>query len=793
MGGKFKLLTILGAILTHCSVVSADSYNVVVGTDEHVNLVDSRFLSFTIDPKYLFSSSQKYNSKECICMATSLTPAYIRIAGPSTSRMSFRNTTIAIEEAQPRKLTLGHLYSEEDDSSYRTNLAVAHNKWEKFVQWAKSTGFDLVFALNNQDKTAAGMWDPNTALKILTMADNANIGNMFWQLGYECQNQSIEEYLNDLETLRVIIETFPAGKAGGWRVVGGDVTPCLQADSKSDFKDYVTLSNDMMDAILLNGNSSSQELERMSEKDRYKLLKLLSTSDTPLWLTEHSHLTSELERAADWMTSLGYSARNGFSVHYRELKEKELYEPTLSFYMALLFKNLVGERVLNVDIEASQAILFAHCTSLRRKPVPGAVSFYGANMDDEPARFSIKMSKKEQGGDIMQFILGHDRNGNIIVNGRAMYHEGDMRPVVKRVRPYKTLLINLPPKSFGFWVLANTKVQACFDVDSKNTDTPIESISVIDDDDDEEENFIKTKRALNRKIRDVHDSIGYEVSVDGYEEVELGEENKAFKEGIDQLNQDLKETLQRIHLLNTNKTTVKRSARQTSDDEEQTGRKQTKLKKHRHKFRHGFDNEAFKNRLLDKFAKITKDHHPTSRNVKLKRSRGFKRSSRVKSKRNLNDETIKMLPKHDNKRKKMENNETPTKNIEVKKENSEEKVRNRRSVNPEKAKYEDEETSENEIDVEEKESFKLDKILHNLKQLSDLELQEKGENNNNGKQESNDGIVLKTKLTADGAVIDISEKSHTGLLKSTLEEILSLLADFNKNINRFWTAMTILE
>ncbi|XP_034837332.1 hyaluronoglucuronidase isoform X2 [Maniola hyperantus] len=792
MGNKFRLLTILGTILTHCSVVSADSYNVVIGTDEHVNLVDTRFLSFTIDPKYLFSSSEKYNSKECICMATSLTPAFIRIAGPSTSHMSFKNTTIAIEEGQPRTLTLAHLYSEEDDSSYRTNPAVTHNKWEKFVRWAKSAGFDLVFALNNRDKTASGMWDPNTALKILTMADNANIGNIFWQLGYECQNQSIEEYLNDLETLRVIIETFPAGKAGGWQVVGGDVTPCLQADSKSDFKDYVTLSNDMMDAILLNGNSSSQELERMSEKDRYKLLKLLSTSDTPLWLTEHSHLSSELERAADWMTSLGYSARNGFSVHYRELKENELYQPTLSFYMALLFKNLVGERVLNVDIEASQAILFAHCTSLRRKPVPGAVSFYGANMDDEPARFSIKMSKKEQGGDIMQFILGHDRNGNIIVNGRAMYHEGDIRPVVKRIRPYKTLLINLPPKSFGFWVLANTKVQACFDVDNKNIDKPVENID--DDDDDEEENLVKTKRALNRKIRDVHDSIGYEVSVDGYEEVELGEENKAFKEGVDQLNQDLKETLRRVHLLNTNKTTVKRSARQTSDEEEH--KKQTKLKKHRHKFRRSFDNEAFKNRLLDKFAKITKDHHPTSRSSKLKRLRGFKRSSRVKSKRNLNEDTTTTFPKHDNKRKKLENNDPPTKNIELKKENSVEDnlVRNRRSVNPEdKAKYENEETSENEIDVDDKESLKLNKILHNLKQLSDLELQEKGENNNYGKEQSNEGIVLKTKLTDDGAVIDISEKSHSGLLKSTLEEILSLLADFNKNINRFWTAMTMLE
>lgn len=79
--------------------------------------------------------------------------------------------------------------------------------------------------------------------------------------------------------------------------------------------------------------------------------------------------------------------------------------------MALLFKNLVGERVLNVEMEASQAVLFAHCTSLRHKPVPGAVTLYAANMDSAPARFSIKLPRREEGGDIMQFILSQDNSG----------------------------------------------------------------------------------------------------------------------------------------------------------------------------------------------------------------------------------------------------------------------------------------------------------------------------------------------------------------------------------------------
>lgn len=78
--------------------------------------------------------------------------------------------------------------------------------------------------------------------------------------------------------------------------------------------------------------------------------------------------------------------------------------------MALLYKNLVGERVLSVDTDTPQAMVFAHCTSARRG-ASGAVTIYSANMDDEPARFSIKMTSKEDGGDMMQFILSHDHNG----------------------------------------------------------------------------------------------------------------------------------------------------------------------------------------------------------------------------------------------------------------------------------------------------------------------------------------------------------------------------------------------
>lgn len=68
----------------------------------------------------------------------------------------------------------------------------------------------------------------------------------------------------------------------------------------------------------------------MSNYDRLKILRMFARSETPLWLTEtNQRRYNDLERAADWLASLGYSAKNGFAVHYRELEEEELYEPTL--------------------------------------------------------------------------------------------------------------------------------------------------------------------------------------------------------------------------------------------------------------------------------------------------------------------------------------------------------------------------------------------------------------------------------------------------------------------------------
>ncbi|KAF9415147.1 hypothetical protein HW555_007124 [Spodoptera exigua] len=789
-------------LLRYLILCSSDTYSVKIGTEEHVNVVDSRFLSFTIDPKYLFSSSDKYSSKECICMAASLTPSYLRIAGPSTAHMTFHNTTISINDVDYSdkdllRSTFDILAFDSDvpqkhrDHQTR-NLAVSHRQWRKFVQWAKSTGFDLVFALNNEERTAAGMWDPNTALNILTVAEKVKVGDIFWELGYECRNQSIDEYLNDLETLRAITETFPPGRTEQWKVVGGDVTKCLQAESKSDFKDYLTLSNDMMDALLLNGNSSSHELERMTERDRLKLLRFLSRSQTPLWLTETNQKQhSDLERAADWLASLGYSAKNGFSVHFRELEEEEMYEPTLSFYMALLFKNLVGERVLNIQMDPEPAVLFAHCTSLRHKPVPGAVTLFGANMDNEPARFSLKLSKREEGGDIMQFILGNDHNGNIMVNGRPMYYEGNIKPIVKRVHPYKTLLINLPARSFGFWVLANTKIEACHNVIENKTLVEAETV---------EHEAHRVKRSVNDDFDDYAHIADLSYDFEDIDTYLPG--NNALRSRITDMNRDL-DKIQDVFKRNLGQDRFKRDI---------SDRYGSRLHKYgfRHRTSKRYDHDVNPKKFIDDLLERARQRLNDLKelrssmpklNINRKSSkypktsykvRSFKslkedspifggRSRKQKTTKTLTEDSDEFLKKVNKKSKSDEDKKTGSdEGTNV----SESLVRRRRSIDNDIK----ETSADNEIDLTGKNKAKLLKLLKKLEE----EFGETSEEHIENEIDSTEGIILKTEVSDDSATIRVKDSNH-GVIKTTMRSMLHMLEDFNKNLNKVWNAVNLLD
>lgn len=356
-----------------------------------------------------------------------------------------------------------------------------------------------------------------------------------------------------------------------------------------------------------------------------------------------------------------------------------------------------------------------------------------------------------------------------------MYYEGDIRPVVKRVRPYKTLLLNLPPKSFGFWVLANTQVEACFE----NSESKKES-SLKNKHNKAESNFIKTKRSV-----DANNDFDFsqELSVD-YNILK----DKALKERVDSINKDLR-NIHRIFRTNSDKNNNSNRVRRDAYENKWT----KNLRRNNVK---SYSNDEHDGNIFSRLTDITKSHLSTIKSSiaslkygKPKRPRNSNRNLKLKSKRN--SKAIGESKSKDAHMKMLKNNVDKTENSD---EHHDKSIRKRRSITDSQTlkKY-DEESSENEIPEDSKELFKLGKILHKLKKIGKMPLEIQEKDTDYDEDESEEGIVLKTKLSDDSATIDIVEKSHSGLLKSTLQDILSLLSDLNKNINKFWSAITILE
>lgn len=218
-----------------------------------------------------------------------------------------------------------------------------------------------------------------------------------------------------------------------------------------------------------------------------------------------------------------------------------------------------------------------------------------------------------------------------------MFYEGDLNPVVKRVSPYRTLIINLPPKAFGFWVLANTKIEACHDIENSNK-TFIEANTV---------NKARPKRAVDDDIDDVNHvadiSYDFEDLPNDYVTV-----NAALRRRINDMNKGLKIN-KGIFQRHQNSGRVKRNDVESSIPRGKWRIPSLKDKTDR-KFHRGFIPRGLLHDLLERARETVdnlKNHRP--RKFPFDKNRVIKRNSlypRISSSKPRNYTNVKSKPKY---------------------------------------------------------------------------------------------------------------------------------------------------
>nr|XP_020140870.1 heparanase [Microcebus murinus] len=179
-----------------------------------------------------------------------------------------------------------------------------------------------------------------------------------------------------------------------------------------------------------------------------------------------------------WLDKLGLSARMGIEVVMRQVffgagnyhLVDENFEPLPDYWLSLLFKKLVGTRVLMASVKGGagrKLRVYLHCTNINQSPKykEGDLTLYAINLHNVTKHLQLpyylfnkqvdKYVVKPSGPDGLL-------SKSVQLNGQTLRMVDDQTlPTLteKSLRPGSSL--GLPAFSYGFFVIRNAKVAAC--------------------------------------------------------------------------------------------------------------------------------------------------------------------------------------------------------------------------------------------------------------------------------------------------------------------------------------------
>lgn len=194
-------------------------------------------------------------------------------------------------------------------------------------------------------------------------------------------------------------------------------------------------------------------------------LQSILRSDASVWLSvleqnidQKSPLT-EMKHGLNLAQTLGDAAKNGFKAIYFPIDKNNWYEQTISYYVSLLHKRIIGESVFETKMfngNRFDSHFYAHCT----RNMSGSFTLFGVNAGDSKLDVTAKLPFRS-GTEYMEFILTVSVNGKVQLNGREIIEPAVLVPVPKSKLPGKATDLNMPAYSIAFWVFTEADIPEC--------------------------------------------------------------------------------------------------------------------------------------------------------------------------------------------------------------------------------------------------------------------------------------------------------------------------------------------
>ncbi|MEE6486262.1 hypothetical protein FKM82_014558, partial [Ascaphus truei] len=381
----------------------------------------------------------------------------------------------------------------------------------KLYNFVDCSGLHLIFGLNALRRNSDKSWNSSSVLSLLKYSASKKY-NISWELGNEPNNyrtlhsravngsQLGKDYIQ-LKNVLQSIRTYSRASLYGPNIGRPKKNVIALLDG------FMKVAGSTVDAVTWQHYYIDGRVGKVMDFMRTRLLDALSdqirkiqrvvnmyTPGKKVWLggvgTPWSRGTNNLSDTYGagflWLNTLGMSANQGIDVvirhsffdhGYNHLVDQN-FNPLPDYWLSLLFKKLVGPKVLAVHVAGIQRKprpgkvirdklrIYAHCTSYHNHNyVRGSITLYIINL--HRSRKKIKLAGTLRDRIVHQYLLQpHGAEGiqskSVQLNGQllVMVDDGTLPELKPRpLRPGRTLVI--PPLSIGFYVVKNVNAVAC--------------------------------------------------------------------------------------------------------------------------------------------------------------------------------------------------------------------------------------------------------------------------------------------------------------------------------------------
>ncbi|XP_037126957.1 inactive heparanase-2 [Syngnathus acus] len=415
-------------------------------------------------------------------------------------------------QLQREKAASTHLVLlKEQLSNIYSNVTITARSLDKLYNFADCAGLHLILGLNALHRNPDNSWNTSSTLTLLKYSAGKKY-NISWELGNEpnayrsmvgrsVNSTQLAQDYTQLRTLLQSVRYYNRAHLYGPNAGRPRRNAILLLDG------FMKNAGSVIDAVTWQHYFQDGRVKKVEDFLKTRLLDVLREQITkvakvvsthtpgkkvwlgglgPAWSGGINNLSDTFAAAFLWANTLGMAAVQGidvvlrhsfFDYGYTHLVDQH-FNPLPDYWFSLIFKRLVGPRVLAVRVAALQRKpqtgrlirdklrIYAHCTSYsNHNYARGSITIYIINL--HRSRKKIKLAGTLRNKTVHQYLFqpyGNDglKAKHVQLNGeRLSMLDNETFPELKPKTLRAGRTIAMPPMTIGFYVIKNMNAYAC--------------------------------------------------------------------------------------------------------------------------------------------------------------------------------------------------------------------------------------------------------------------------------------------------------------------------------------------